>query len=46
MYKFHYRYIKRKLSADLLFTGTDSLVYEIGAEGVYGDFHKDRGLFN
>ena len=46
VYEFHYWYVKRKFSADLLFTDTDSLVYEIGAEDVYEDFYKDRCLFD
>ena len=29
MYEFHYKYIKSKFDAKLLFTGIDSLVYEI-----------------
>ena len=29
MFEFHYKYIKRKYDAKLLFTDTDSLVYEI-----------------
>ena len=29
MYQFHYEYVKRKYIAKLLFTNTDSLVYEI-----------------
>ena len=28
MYEFHYKYIKRKYNVKLLFTDTDSLVYE------------------
>ena len=46
MYEFYYRYNKGKFSAALLFTDTDSLVYETGAEDVYEDFYKDRGLFD
>ena len=37
MYEFHYKYIKSKYDANSLFTDTDSLVYEIKAEDVYGD---------
>ena len=29
MYKFYYEYVKNKLDPKLLFTNTDSLVYEI-----------------
>ena len=46
MYEFHYKYIKSKYSANLLFTDTDSLVYEIKTEDVYEDFLKDKGLFD
>ena len=35
MYKFHYEYVKSKFDAKLLFTNTDSLVYEIKGEDVY-----------
>ena len=42
MYDFHYKYIKRKFSADLLFPDTGSLVYEIKAEDVYEDFYVPR----
>ena len=38
MYEFHYQYIKGKFSANLLFTDTDSLVYEIKANDVYEGF--------
>ena len=39
MYEFHYKYIKIKFDAKLLFTDTDSLVYEIKTEDVYEDFY-------
>ena len=35
MYEFHYKYIKSKYSANLLFKDIDSLVYEIETEDVY-----------
>ena len=38
MYEFHYKYIKGKFDAKLLFTDRDSLVYEIKTEDVYEDF--------
>ena len=46
MYEFHYKYIKSKSDAKLLFTDTDSLVYEIKAEVVYEDFYVDKNLFD
>ena len=39
MYEFHYKHIKRKFDSKLLFTDTDSLVYEIKTEEVYEDFY-------
>ena len=44
MYKFHYDYVKNKLDAKLLFTDTDSLIYEI--KGVYQECFKDGKLFD
>ena len=40
MYKFHYYYIKNKddSKSKLLFTDTNSLMYEIKTEDVYEDF--------
>ena len=38
MYGFHYKHIKRKYDAKLLFTDTESLVYEIETDDVYEDF--------
>ena len=46
MYDFRYNYIKRKYDAKLLFTDTDSLVYEIKTNDVYEDFYKDTDLFD
>ena len=45
MYEFHYKHIKRKFNDHLLFTDTDSLVYDIEEEDVYKDFYEDKGLF-
>ena len=46
MYEFHYKYIKGKFDAKLLFTDTDSLLYEIKTEDVYEDFSKEKSLFD
>ena len=45
-YEFHYKYIKRKFSTNLLFTDTDSLVYKKKTHGIYKDFNEDKNLFN
>ena len=44
MYKFDYKYIKRKYNANLLFTDIDSLVYEMKTEDLYRDFYEDKSL--
>ena len=46
MYEFHHRYIKSKYSANLLFTDSDSFIYEIKTEEVYESFYKDKNLFD
>ena len=50
MYEFHYDYIKNKYDnkSKLLFTDTDSLMYDIKTEGVYEDFisNKEKFYFN
>ena len=44
MYEFYYDYTKNKYGSNsrLLFTDTDSLIYEIKTEGVYEDFSNDK----
>ena len=46
MYEFHYKYIKNKFDAKLLFPDTDSLVYKIKTEDTYEDFYEDKNLFD
>ena len=46
MYDFHYNFIKKKFSAKLLFTDTDSLTYEIKSENIYKGFYKWKDLFD
>ena len=48
MYKFHYDYIKNKYDniSKLLFTDTDSLMYEIKTEDIYKDFSSNKQLKN
>ena len=45
-YEIHYKYIKSKFDAKLLFTDTDSLVYEIKTEDVYENLYEDKNLFD
>ena len=46
MYEFHYKYIKNKFDAKLLFTDRDSLVCGIKAKNVYEYFYLDKDLFD
>ena len=46
MYYFHYNFIKKNFSAELLFTDTDCLTYEIKLENVYEDFYEWKDLFD
>ena len=45
MYDFHYNFIKKNFNAELLFTDTDSLTYEIKSENVY-EFFKHKYVFD
>ena len=47
MYEFHYDYIKNKFEnkSTLLFTNTDSLMYENRTEDVYEDFIINKEMF-
>ena len=42
MYKFHYEHIQYKFNVRLLFTDTDSVVYEIKKVDFYEDFYQDK----
>ena len=46
MYDFHYNFIKKRFDAELLFTDTGSLTYEIKSENVYEEFFKWKDLFD
>ena len=46
VYGFHYNFILKKIDAELLFIDTDILTYEIKSEDVYGEFYKNRNLFD
>ena len=46
IYDFHYNFVKKNFNAELLFTDTDSLTYEIKSENVYKEFFKWKDLFD
>ena len=46
MHNLHYSFNKKHFVAKLLFTGTDSLTYEIKSKDVCEQFFKHRHLFN
>ena len=46
MYQFHHDYVLKTFNARLLFTDTDSLVYEIKDKNVYEKCFRDKNLFN
>ena len=46
IYRFHYEYVKNKFDAKLLFSDTDSLVYEINRKDIYEKSFQDKELFD
>ena len=48
MYDFHYTYLKGRYGkkAELLFTDTDSSVYEIETNDLYEDFYRNKDMFD
>ena len=46
IYDFHYNFVKKHFDAELLFTDTDSLTYEIKSEDVYQELFKHKQLFD
>ena len=46
IYDFHYNFIEKKINAELLFTDTDSLTYEVKSKNVYEEFFKGKDLFD
>ena len=46
MYNFHNNFIKKRFDADLLFTDTDNLTYEMKSKDVYKEFLKYKHLFD
>ena len=44
MYDFHCNFIKKHFDAELLFTDTDSLTYQIKSKDVYEEFFKQKHL--
>ena len=46
MYDFHYNFFKKHFDAELLFTDTGSLAYEIKSENVYEEFFKHKQFFD
>ena len=46
MYDFHHNFTKKNFDAELLFTDTDSLTYEIKLENIYEKYFKCKDLFD
>ena len=46
MYDFHCSFMKKHFHAELLFTDTDNLTYEIKSKDIYEEFLKHKHLFD
>ena len=46
VYDFHYKFIKKHFDAELLYSDTDSLTYEIKSEDIYEEFFKHKHLLD
>ena len=46
MYDFHFNFIKKHFDAELLFTDTDHLTYEVKSEDFYEEVFKHKHLFH
>ena len=46
MYDFHHSFVKKHFDVKLLFTGADSVTYEIKSEHAYEEFFKHKHLFD
>ena len=46
MYDFHFNFIKKHFGAELLFTDTDHLTYEVKSEDFYEEVFKHKHLFH
>ena len=46
MYDSHYNFVKKNSDAELLFTDTGSLTYEIKSKNVYEEFYMWKDLFD
>ena len=46
MYDFHCNFIKKNFNAELLFTDTDSVTYEIKSEKFFEEFFKWKDLLD
>ena len=48
MYKWHYNFVKKRYPREskLLFTDTDSLVYQIETDDIFSDMLEEQDLFD